>query len=117
MLADLMQRAGYIENAGTGILRIREALKKNNNPPPEITSTNFFSLRLIVRPKDLTENDLTDRQKTLYAFLAQRGTASKTDRQNRLGVGSDTTLSELKILLSKKLIQKKGKGKNTRYFT
>jgi ATP-dependent DNA helicase RecG len=115
MLADLMQRAGYIENAGTGILRIREALAKNNNPPPEITATNFFSLRLIARPKNLTEDSLSDRQKRLYAFIAQRGTVSKTDCQEILGVGSDTTLGEIKILLSKNLIQKRGKGKNTRY--
>lgn len=117
MLADLMQRAGYIENAGTGILRIREALKKNNNPPPEIAATNFFSLRLIARPKNLTEDSLTDRQRILYAFIAQRGMVSKADCQKITGVGPDTTLGELKILLSKGLIQKKGKGKNTRYLT
>lgn len=117
MLADLMQRAGFIENAGTGILRIREALKKNNNPPPEIAATNFFSLRLIARPKNLTEDTLTERQKKLYAFIAQRGMVSKTDCQRMLGVGPDTTLSELKILLLKKLIHKKGMGKNTRYLT
>lgn len=115
MLADLMQRAGYIENAGTGILRIREALRKNNNPPPEIVATNFFSLRLTARPSNLTEDDLTDRQKKLYTFIAQRGVVSKSDCQRTLNVGSDTTLGELNFLLSKGLIQKKGKGKNTRY--
>ncbi|MBI1870729.1 MAG: putative DNA binding domain-containing protein [Chlamydiae bacterium] len=116
MLADLMQRAGYIENAGTGILRIQEALKRNNNPPAQISATNFFSLRLIARPKNLTEDDLTDRQRKLYAFLTQRGKVSTTDCTQIMGVGSDTILSELKALLLKNLIQKTGKGKNTRYF-
>lgn len=115
MLADLMQRAGYIENAGTGILRIREALKKNNNPPAEITATNFFSLHLTARPKNLTGNNLTDRQRKLYAFIAQRGKVSKNDCQRILGVGSDTTLSEIKALTATGLIVKRGKGKNTRY--
>lgn len=115
MLADLMQRAGYIENAGTGILRIREALRKNNNPAPDIVATNFFSLRMIARPKNLTDNDLTDRQKRLYAFVAQRGVVSKTDCQTILQVGSDTTLHELKMLVAKGLLQTTGKGKNTRY--
>lgn len=115
MLADLMQRAGYIENAGTGIARIREALRKNNNPAPEIIATNFFSLRLIARPKNLTEDDLTDRQRRLYAFITQRGTVSTGDCQAVLGVGTDTTLSELKLLLAKGLLQKTGKGRSTRY--
>lgn len=115
MLADLMQRAGFIENAGTGILRIREALKKNNNPPAEITSTNFFSLKLIARPKGLTEDILTDRQKRLYAFVVQRKSVAKKECQEILRVGSDTTLNELKVLLAKGLIHKEGQGKNTRY--
>lgn len=116
MLADLMQRAGYIENAGTGISRIKEALHKNNNPSPEIITTNFFSLKMIARPQQLTEQGLTDRQKKLYAFVAQQGPVSKTTCQNFLHVGSDTTLSELKFLVSKNLIHVEGKGKNTRYF-
>lgn len=115
MLADLMQRAGYIENAGTGILRIREALKKNNNPPAEISATNFFSIKLTARPRNLTEDTLTDRQKKLYTFISQRGPVSKTDCQAVLNVGSDTTLGEIKVLMAKGLIKKVGKGKNTRY--
>lgn len=115
MLADLMQRAGYIENAGTGILRIREALKKNNNPPAEISATNFFSLKMVIRPRDLVESSLTDRQKKLYALVAQRGPVSKTECQMAMGVGSDTALSELKVLMAKGLIKKSGMGKNTRY--
>lgn len=116
MMADLMQRAGFIENAGTGILRIKEAMKKNNNPPPEISATNFFSIKMTIRPKGLTETSLTERQKKLYAFIAQRGKVSKTDCQMMLGVGSDTTLNELKVLMSMELINKGGNGKNTRYF-
>jgi ATP-dependent DNA helicase RecG len=116
MLADLMQRAGYIENAGSGIVRIKESLSRNNNPPAKISATNFFSIKLIMRPKDLTEDSLTDRQKSLYAFIMQSGPVSKTECQKVIHVGSDTTLTELKNLMDKGLIQKKGKGKNTRYF-
>lgn len=116
MLADLMQRAGFIENAGTGITRMKEALQKNNNPPAEIVATNFFSLKLTARPSQLTNNDLTDRQRKLYAFISEQGIVSKTICQHFLNIGSDTTLNELKTLLSKGLIQTKGKGKSTCYF-
>lgn len=116
MLADLMQRVGFIENAGTGILRMQEALKKNNNPTAQIVTTNFFSVKFITRPDNLTKNNLTDRQKKLYSFITYGKPVSKTECQNILGVGSDTTLSELKVLLSEGLIKKMGIGKNTRYF-
>jgi ATP-dependent DNA helicase RecG len=115
MLADLMQRAGYIENAGTGIMRMREALRKNNNPPAEISATNFFSLKLIARPQDLTEDKLTDRQRMLYAFIARQGEVTKSECQKILSLGSDTTLGELKALITKGLVRRSGKGKNTRY--
>lgn len=115
MLADLMLRAGYIENAGTGILRIKETLKKNNNPPPEILATNFFSVRLTIRPRNLIADDLSDRQKRLCSFVSQRGQVSKRECQIFLGVGADTTLTELKFLINKGLVQQIGQGKNTRY--
>lgn len=115
MLADLMQRAGYIENAGTGISRIKEALKRNNNPPAEISATNFFSVRITARPRLLTADSLSDRQRILYASIARQGIASKADCQKILGVGPDTTLKELAALTEKRLIKKTGKGKSTRY--
>ncbi len=115
MLADLMQRAGFIENAGTGIMRMREALSRNNNPPPEIVATNFFSVRFLIRPRGLTETGLTDRQKLLYAFIVKRVGVSKSECQGVLQVGSDTTLAELGVLIEKGLVEKTGKGKGTRY--
>lgn len=115
MLADLMQRAGYIENAGTGIVRIRESLKKNNNPPARISATNFFSMQMTARPRNLTEDSITDRQRILYALIAKDGPVSKSACQSILGVGPDTTLAELSRLIAKGLIKKTGKGKNTRY--
>ncbi|MDO8494564.1 MAG: ATP-binding protein [Deltaproteobacteria bacterium] len=115
MLADLMQRAGYIENAGTGIARIREALQQNNNPPPEIIAANFFTVQLKIRPKNLVDDTLTDRQRILYSFVAEKKSVTKTDCQKILNVAGDTTLKELKILVAKGLIIVSGKGRNTRY--
>lgn len=115
MLADLMQRTGYIENAGTGIARIREFLSSNNNPPPKFVATNFFTVHLQIRPKNLTVDNLTDRQKILYSYISERGSVSKKECQKILDVSSDTTLSELKALMEMGLVSISGKGKNTRY--
>ncbi len=116
LLADLMQRAGYIENAGTGISRIKDSMKNNNNPPPQFLITNFFIIRLKIRPKNLTEDKLTERQTILYSYVSQKGSVSKTECQKILDVSSDTTLNELKTLIRKGLVNTSGKGKKTRYF-
>ena len=116
MLADLMQRAGYIENAGTGITRIKESLKDNNNPAPEFVVANFFTVRLKIRPKNLTADTLTERQKILYSFVIENGPVSKSECQKILNVSPDTTLNELKQLIGRGLLKVSGKGKNTRYF-
>jgi ATP-dependent DNA helicase RecG len=116
MLADLMQRAGYIENAGTGIARIKEVLARNNNPPAVFTTTNFFTVRLFIRPKNLTVDGLTDRQKKVYSYIVQSNQVSTGDCQKIFNLSSDTILNEIKVLIKLGLVLKTGKGKNTRYF-
>lgn len=115
MVADLMQRAGFIENASTGIARIKQVLEKNNNPSPQIVVTNFFTVRLTIRPHHLTQEQLSERQKVLYSYIVSQKSVSTTGCQKNLNVGSDTILKELKILVLKGLVGVSGKGKNTRY--
>ena len=43
LIADLLHRIEYIEKAGTGILRMREAVEKHGSPPPVFESTGFFT--------------------------------------------------------------------------
>lgn len=69
----------------------------------------------LIRPRNLVADNLTERQKRLYAFVVEKGPVSKTDCQKMLDVSSDTTLSELKTLIGRGIVTVAGKGKNTRY--
>ena len=44
IISSLFHRANYIEKMGTGIYRIREALKEAGNPEPEFDCDQFFTL-------------------------------------------------------------------------
>lgn len=44
IISALFHRANYIEKMGTGIYRIREALKEAGNPVPEFDCDQFFTL-------------------------------------------------------------------------
>jgi ATP-dependent DNA helicase RecG len=114
-IADLLYRAKYIERIGSGISRIRNALANNNNPPFEVTSTNFFVIRFFPRIKSGTRLQLTSRQAKLHQFLGERGVVSKRDAAAWLGVSEDTALRELMTLASHGLVSRQGNGKATRY--
>jgi ATP-dependent DNA helicase RecG len=114
-IADLLYRAKYIERVGSGISRIRNALTQNNNPPFEVTSTNFFVIRFFPRIKSAAKLQLTPRQAKLHQFLGERGVVSKRDAAVWLGVSEDTALRELIALASYGLVSRQGNGKAIRY--
>lgn len=115
LIADLLQRAKYIEKVGSGFDRMREALKNNNNPPLDVSATNFFSIRLFKRVDSENDLNLTTRQQLLYNMVKEKITIKKHEAALYLGVSDDTALRELKALEEQKLILRTGSGKSTAY--
>lgn len=48
LVADLLHRIAFIEKAGTGIQRMRDAAREHGHPQPEITADGFFTV--VFRP-------------------------------------------------------------------
>ncbi|MBX9585707.1 MAG: putative DNA binding domain-containing protein [Gammaproteobacteria bacterium] len=115
LIADLLYRANYIEKAGTGFDRMHEALKNNNNPPLDVSVTNFFNIRFYKRVESENELNLTARQQLLYAMLKEKIVIKKQEAALYLGISNDTALRELKVLEKQKLIVRTGTGKSTAY--
>ena len=55
LLADLLTRTIYMEKAGTGIKRVKDACKINNNKV-EVDFTDAFWVKIISNEKNITEN-------------------------------------------------------------
>ncbi len=115
LIADLLHRAGYIERVGSGFSRMEKALSENNNPPLEVSATNFFNIRFYRRLSEIKQSELTPRQLEIFRILIEKGSISKREVANRLSVSEDTALRELNRLISLGLVTKKGIGKSTVY--
>ena len=114
-IADLLYRVGFVERIGSGIQRMERELAENGNPPMEISATNFFLVRFLPRVQTANAVPLSARQNRLYQFAVQRGQIAKAEAAEHLGMGGDTALREIKILMDEGLLRRTGTGKATRY--
>lgn len=114
-IADLLYRAKFVEQIGSGIQRMKRALKDNGNPPMEISATNFFVVKFHPRVEMAESKQLTSRQNTLYRFIKRKGSVTKSESATLLGVSGDTALREIKALVRDGLVKQSGTGKRTKY--
>lgn len=115
LIADLLHRVKFIERVGSGFDRMQHSLAKNNNPPLEISATNFFNIRFYQRIPNINLSDLTQRQTTIYQLIQERQTIRKNEIANALNISGDTALRDLNALVKLGLIIKSGTGKATVY--
>jgi ATP-dependent DNA helicase RecG len=115
-LSDLLFRAGYGEKLGSGLLRIKESLAENSNPPYQIASTNFFSIRFFPRIARSQDVKLTLRQLEILSYIrACKRELSASELALHLGVSTTSISRDMKALLAEKLILRHGTGKLIRY--
>jgi ATP-dependent DNA helicase RecG len=115
LIADLLHRARYIERVGSGFDRMRKALEDNNNPPLEVSATNFFNIRFLPRLEPLNASSMTSRQIQIYRMVETLGKLTKNEVTVAMRISDDTALRELRKLVDLELIQKEGVGKATFY--
>ncbi len=115
LICELFFRAKFIEGVGSGLPRINNSLEENSNPQYKVSSSNFFSIQFYPRLKQIKNLSLSARQRTLLTVLAQREIASKQELSSHLGVGPDSILRDLNVLIGKKLVEVDGVGKGVRY--
>lgn len=115
LIADLLHRARYIEQVGSGFDRMKVALANNKNPPLEVVATNFFNIRFFKRAKNFDLQKLSSRQLKLYHLFLERNEMTKKEVALILRVSEDTALRELKVLIQHDLIKMQGGGKSTIY--
>lgn len=116
LLADLLHRIKFIERVGSGFDRMRQALAGNNNPPLEVSATNFFNIRFYRRIPNADLSHLTSRQTSIYQLVQEKKTITSAEVFAVLEVGSrDTVLRDLNVLVEQGLIIKSGAGKATVY--
>jgi ATP-dependent DNA helicase RecG len=110
---------GYIEQWGTGTLRMRELCKEAGLPLPEFTETgNAFIVTF--RTSKLTEEyleglRLTPRQRAAVGYLQTHGQITTRAYVTLTGVSTRTATADLRDLVVKGVLTSVGKGRNLHY--
>ena len=111
----MLFRAKFVERIGSGIQRMTRALEDNSNPPMEISATNFFVVKFYPRIARNETTMLTSRQNRLYCFIKSKGSVTKSESAELLGVSGDTALREIKTLMREGILEQSGTGRGTKY--
>ena len=111
ILANVFFRLGHIERFGTGILRIIEAYAPKGVSPAFTIGDSFVSVML---PIDFSES-LTQDERSALESIPKGSARTRLEVEARTGMSKDKTIRILNALIEKRLIEKSGSGRSTRY--
>jgi predicted HTH transcriptional regulator len=123
ILVDLIYRLGLVEKAGSGIKRIQR-LAKEDNINVRFKTGMFFEVifhRRIRRKSDTNRTqikrkpDTKTREKWILNYLKENKIIKSIDIVNQFSIVKDTVSRDLKSLIKKNKIVRKGRGNNVWY--
>jgi len=123
LLFSLFKSADLVEKAGSGIGRMREAMKKAGLPPPKFESTGFFTVTFKRPP--LTEvvskggqkggqtkwSELTERQRTILQIIENNPKVSRKELSERLSINESAVQKHIENLKKKGVLTRVGPDK------
>lgn len=116
LIADLFYRLHYIERAGTGLLRVRESLKKRDLPPLILQEEgSFFVVKLPRSPASQTRTDLNQRQSQLLGFSVDFFPFSTEQYSKYFNISQRMARQDIAKLMRKKLVTTQRHGRKIRY--
>ena len=89
LIADLLHRIGFIEKAGTGILRMRDEARRHGSPAPEFRANGFFTavFRPLARETSVVTPEVTPEVTPVVRLLrVMQEEMSRQDLQKALGL-------------------------------
>ncbi len=113
LIANVFKLAGYIEEWGSGTLKMTRLMIKNRLKPPEFVDEGYF-FKVILSYESLR---LTDVDRKILEFIEERGFVSSSDVAKKFGISSRTARRILKKLETLGLIKSKGKTKGKIYIS
>ena len=111
LIVKIFREAGYVEQLGTGIMRIKEACRTNALPEPKFEETGNFFKTIIFRASLNISPDLED----VFELIRRGLPLGSKEIAANLNIHQNTALKRLKQLEEKGLIYKQGSGPRVRY--
>lgn len=125
IIAQLLYDIEYIENWGSGIPRMKRAMREYNlplpvfeEPGPDFTVTCYgpgeqFMRELEARPEWMT--GLNARQIKTVEYLAEHSQITNREYRQMFNVGATTAIDDLAGLVEKRLVKRQGTGRSAAY--
>ena len=123
LIASVFYKAGFIENWGRGIDKVKVAFKKDNIALPTFESA--FGGTLVTIPRcveventvDLSGLHLTERQRKIVELIAEDKTVSIKRLAECLAVSAPTIKRELSLLQTNGIVSRVGNNRNGCWLT
>jgi len=119
-LANIFYRLHLIEAFGTGMLKIKECYAGCSGQPAVEASENAFKITLpnvnCEAETSVQKKPLSEKEQRILEYISAQPSVSRAEIETATGLSQSVTVRALKKLLELGLIQKRGNGKNTKYF-
>jgi ATP-dependent DNA helicase RecG len=119
VLASMLYRIGYIEQMGTGILRMKNATREANVSEPEFDFSNFFRVTFrrnvpaqSTAPIDWQAIKTADRKSIILAYIKKHARVTASEIATNMGLSKSRIRVILQEMVSDRTIEKVG---NNRY--
>ena len=111
LIVKIFREAGYVEQLGTGIMRIKEGCRTNALPEPKFEEIGNFFKTIIFRARLAISPELED----VFELIKQGISLGSKEIAANLNIHQNTALKRLRQLEEKGLIHKQGSGPRVRY--
>lgn len=110
-IVKIFRKAGYIEQLGTGIIRMRECCRDAELAEPVFQEVgSYFKVTFFKG-----QNALPSALKAVYDLLKARGSLASSQIAYSLDIHQNTALKRLNRLMILNLVDKRGRGADVRY--
>ena len=110
-IVKIFRKAGYVEQLGTGIIRMRESCLDAGLAESKFEEVgSYFKVTFFKR-----QNTLPPELKAVYDFLRNNGEQASSQISTGLDIHQNTALKRLNKLMHAGLVVKKGKGADVKY--
>ncbi len=111
IIANVFHRLNIIEAFATGIRRITKTYENSLSKPKLEARTNSIVVTLPLKDSTM----LTYQESKVYSLISNNFIYTRNDIEEISGINKDALIKILNSLISKDLLIKEGKGKNTTY--
>ncbi len=120
LIAKVFYLAGYIEQYGSGTVRMVEWMKEAGLPEPEykeeLGGFSVYFYKDIYTEENLRKMGLNERQIKAVMYVKEKGKITNKEYQDTMGVSKPMATIDLKNLVEKKVFEKLGTtGRGTEY--